>query len=220
MTKLLIFDLDGTLINTIADLAAACNYALQQTGHRIFPISSYPQMVGNGIYRLMARALRAQGIDAAEDGPEVKEMTPLFKSYYDCHNADNSAPYPGIVELLNQLQNDGYKLAVASNKYQAATDKIVRSFFPEIRWAAVLGQRDGVPHKPDPLVVSEVMETAGITDTAEVLYVGDSGVDLATAAAASVRFVAVTWGFVSEPDLLAAGAKNVARTADEIVQFL
>lgn len=216
-TKLIIFDLDGTLINTIDDLATACNYALRQCGYREHAVADYPQMVGNGIYRLMARALRAQGIDAAEDGPEVQAMTPHFKGYYDQHNADLSRPYPGITELLAELQNEGYMLAVASNKYQAATEKLVRSFFPDIRWTAIFGQRDGIPHKPDPMVVREIMERAGIHEKCEVCYVGDSNVDMDTAANAGVSAIAVCWGFVREEDLK---AERIAHTSEELKLYI
>lgn len=224
--KLIIFDLDGTLINTIADLAAACNYALRMTGHREHAVEDYPRMVGNGIYKLMSRSLRAQGIDVAEDSPEVMAMTPHFVQYYNQHNSDHSEPYPGIPELLKKLSSfpeEGLgevALAIASNKYHAATEVIVRHFFPDIPFAAILGQRDGVAKKPDPTIVYELMQQTGITDKREVLYVGDSLVDIATAKNAGVDVVAVDWGFQKREELMAAQPNRVVHCCDEILEYM
>lgn len=226
MYKLVVFDLDGTLINTIADLAAACNYALRMTGHREHAVEDYPRMVGNGIYKLMSRSLRAQGIDVAEDSPEVMAMTPYFVQYYNQHNADHSEPYPGIPELLRKLSplpEEGLGevvLAIASNKYHAATEVIVRHFFPEIPFAAILGQRNGVAKKPDPTIVYELMQQTGITDKREVLYVGDSLVDIATAKNAGVDVVAVTWGFQKKDELQAARPDYLVDSTDEILAII
>lgn len=225
--KLIIFDLDGTLINTIADLAAACNYALRMTGHREHAVEDYPRMVGNGIYKLMSRSLRAQGIDVAEDSPEVMAMTPHFVQYYNLHNADHSEPYPGISELLKKLsfslpeeQFGKVSLAIASNKYHAATEVIVRHFFPEIPFAAILGQRDGVAKKPDPTIVFELMQQTGVMDKREVLYVGDSLVDIATAKNAGVDVVAVSWGFQKKDELQAARPDYLVDSTDEILAII
>ena len=230
MYRLIVFDLDGTLINTIADLAAACNYALRMTGHREHAVEDYPRMVGNGIYKLMSRSLRAQGIDAAEDSPEVMAMTPYFKEYYNLHNADHSTPYPGIPELLKTLSSplplDGERgtggkgLCIASNKYHAATEVIVHHFFPDIPFAAILGQRDGVAKKPDPTIVYELMEQTGVTDKREVLYVGDSLVDIATARNAGVDVVAVTWGFQKKDELQAARPDYLVDSTKEILRII
>lgn len=224
--RLIIFDLDGTLLNTIADLAAACNHALRACGYREHPVDSYPQMVGNGIYKLMMRALRAQGIEADELGPEVMAMTPYFKAYYGEHYADHSSPYPGIVELLAAISERSetgggeIMLAIASNKYQAATELIARKFFSDTRWLAIRGQRDDFPKKPDPAVVFEIMKTAGITRPEQVLYVGDSGVDMETARRAGVESVGVTWGFVEERVLADYHPDHIVHEAQEILQYI
>jgi phosphoglycolate phosphatase len=128
-------------------------------------------------------------------------------------------PYAGVSALLAALQERGVRLAVASNKFQAGTEKLVQTFFPEIRFEAVFGQRPEVPLKPDPAVVEEILARTGIARE-EVLYVGDSGVDMRTALAAGVRSVGVTWGFRSREELIETGAKHLVDRADEILKLL
>lgn len=152
MKKLVIFDLDGTLLNTIADLAHSTNYALNKLGYPTHDIEKYNFMVGNGINKLFERAL-PEGEKTEENVLRVRKE---FIPYYDVHNADDSRPYPGISELLSYLQSEGIQLAVASNKYQAATEKLIAYYFPKIRFTAVFGQREGVNVKPDPAVVFDI----------------------------------------------------------------
>ena len=177
MKKLIIFDLDGTLLNTIADLAQSTNHALQALGYPTHPESAYNFMVGNGINKLRARPPRR----GKERRKNVLRVRKKFVPYYDVHNADKSRPYPGIPELLEQLQEKGMILAVASNKYQSATVKLISHYFPHIRFTAVFGQREGVNVKPDPTVVHDILDITRISRE-DVLYVGDSGVDMQTAA--------------------------------------
>ena len=203
--RLIIFDLDGTLVNTITDLAYACNHALEACGYKPYRVEDYPRMVGNGIYRLMSRALKAQGIDAEADSEQVEEMTPIFKDYYNHHLTDHSVAYDGITEMLEDLQNKGVLLAVASNKYQQATEQIIRMLFPSIHFTAILGQRDGIAKKPDPQIVYEIIDIANSTQVQaivkeDVLYVGDSHVDQQTAENAGVEYKLVNWGFESQQD--------------------
>ena len=181
MKKLVIFDLDGTLLNTIADLAHSTNYALNKLGYPTHEIEKYNFMVGNGIDKLFERAL-PEGEKSKENVLRVRKE---FVPYYDIHNADDSRPYPGIPELLSYLQDAGIQITVASNKYQAATQKLIDHYFPEIHFTAVFGQREGIKVKPDPTVVFDILEVAKVTKE-EVLYVGDSGVDMQTAANAGV----------------------------------
>lgn len=196
MKKLVIFDLDGTLLNTIADLANSTNHALKKLGYPIHKIEEYNFMVGNGINKLFERAL-PEGEKTEENVLRVRQE---FVSYYDKHNADESKPYPGIAALLEALQTQGIQLAVASNKYQAATEKLVAHYFPNIRFIAVLGQRDGVKVKPDPAIVEDILRIANV-EKKEVLYVGDSGVDMQTAINAGVTSCGVTWGFRPRTEL-------------------
>lgn len=190
MKRLVIFDLDGTLLNTIADLANSTNHALNQLGYPTHEPEEYNFMVGNGINKLFERAL-PEGEKTEENVLRVRRE---FIPYYDQHNADESRPYPGIPELLETLQTKGIQLAVASNKYQAATEKLIAHYFPNIRFIAVFGQRDGVNVKPDPAIVEDILRISG-TPKKEVLYVGDSGVDMQTARNAGVTACGVTWGF-------------------------
>lgn len=196
MKKLIIFDLDGTLLNTIADLAQSTNHALQTLGYPTHEESAYHFMVGNGINKLFERAL-PEGEKTEENVLRVRKE---FIPYYDLHNADKSRPYPGIPELLEQLQEQRMQLAVASNKYQAATVKLIAHYFPHIRFAAVFGQREGVNVKPDPTVVQDILSIAKVA-RADVLYVGDSGVDMQTATNAGVTACGVTWGFRPRTEL-------------------
>lgn len=212
--QLVIFDLDGTLLDTVADLANATNQALGQCGYPTHPVEAYYQFVGNGINKLFARALPAEH----SDEENVLRIRSLFVPYYNAHNADCSRPYPGVVELLRTLEKKGVKLAVASNKYHEATLKLVHHFFPDIHFAAVYGQRDGVPIKPAPDVVFDILQDTGVSKE-ETLYVGDSGVDMLTACHAEVESVGVTWGFRSEEELREHKATHVVHGAEEILTF-
>ena len=196
MKKLVIFDLDGTLLNTIADLAHSTNYALNKLGNPTHEIEKYNFMVGNGIDKLFERAL-PEGEKSKENVLRVRKE---FVPYYDIHNADDSRPYPGIPELLSYLQDAGIQITVASNKYQAATEKLIAHYFPGIRFVAVFGQREGVKVKPDPAVVHDILRIAGVSKD-EVLYVGDSGVDMQTAINSGVTSCGVTWGFRPRTEL-------------------
>ena len=190
MKKIAIFDLDGTLVNTIADLACSTNFALAELGFPVHPVDAYRFMVGNGIHKLFERALP----EGSKDAEHISMVRSLFLSHYDLHNTDLSRPYPGIPELLAQLQQEGVLLAVASNKYIAATQKLIAFFFPEISFSLVLGQREGVPVKPDPTIVNDILQATGLSAD-DVLYIGDSGVDMNTALNAGVTACGVTWGF-------------------------
>lgn len=215
MKKLIIFDLDGTLLNTIADLAASTNYALGELGINAHPLESYPTFVGNGIRKLFERAL-----PVTKRTPEmVEKVRELFMPYYDAHNADLTTIYPGIAELLNTLQDKGVQLAVASNKYQSATEKLMQHYFPDIRFVSVLGQREGIPVKPDAGIVLDTLKAAGVT-AEETLYVGDSGVDMQTARNGGVESVGVTWGFRPLLELESNGAQHIINTPEELLKLL
>lgn len=214
-TRLVIFDLDGTLLNTIADLAAATNHALSLLGYPVHPVGAYPAMVGHGIRKLFERALPADERTEAN----VERVRRLFVPYYDLHNADESRPYEGIPELLRELHRRGVGLAVASNKYQAAAERLVRHFFGNLPFAAIYGQRDGVPTKPDPAIVRDILRDAAVTAEA-VVYVGDSGVDMQTAAAAGVTACGVTWGFRPRADLEAFRPAWIIDRPQELLQKL
>lgn len=191
-TELVIFDLDGTLLDTIGDLAAACNHTLAVCGHPQHPLESYRTFVGNGITKLVER--------------------------YQSHIADLTRPYGGVVELLDALRGRGIAVAVASNKYQAGTEILVRRFLGDC-FAVVFGQRDGVPVKPDPRIVRDILAATGV-GAGSALYVGDSDVDMATAANASLESVGVAWGFRPKAELVAAGANHLIDRPEQLLEIV
>ncbi|MGM9803953.1 MAG: HAD family hydrolase [Muribaculaceae bacterium] len=215
MKKLVIFDLDGTLLNTIEDLGNAANYALGKNGYPTHSLASYPFFVGNGVRNLIRKALS----DDSRNDSVIDSLLKDFKEYYNEHNTDCTKPYDGITELLVKLQDAGVKLAVASNKYQLATDKIVSHFFGDIEFASVHGQREGVNVKPDPSVVFAILAETKVPK-AEVLYVGDSGVDMETARRACVDSCGVTWGFRSEKELNEYHADVIVHKASDILDIV
>jgi phosphoglycolate phosphatase len=214
---LIIFDLDGTLLNTIDDLGHACNHALSQLGFPTHAIDSYPALVGNGVKNLIRRALP----ESERTEENVERVYTAFVPYYDAHNADYTRPYEGIVGLLQNLKKEGHTLAVASNKYQAATEKIVNQLFPSI-FDVILGEREGIARKPDPQIVYDIFRMTNHTSntTSSVLYVGDSLVDMETAQNAQLPFIACSWGFVSRQQLLQAGATQIIDHPAELEQFI
>lgn len=193
---LVIFDLDGTLLNTIADLAAAANHALQVNGFPTHAPEAYPYFVGNGVRKLLWRVLPEE----ARSDEMIDRLMVDFKEYYGEHLYVHTQPYNGISELLQQLRANDVQIAVASNKYQAAVNRLIDHFFGDLHWAAIWGQREGIPVKPDPSIVFGILSEVP-TPKAKVLYVGDSGVDMTTARRAGVTSVGVNWGFRSEQEL-------------------
>ncbi len=224
---LLIFDLDGTLINTIDDLGQACNHALSACGFPTHKIEDYPRLVGNGINKLIERALPEEHRNEAT----VLRLREYFVPFYDQHNCDLTRPYDGIPELLKALKQKGDEamrrkgerlfLAVASNKYQAATEKIVAHFFPNT-FDIVLGEREGVPRKPDPQIVWDIIHRLSplASNLSPIYYIGDSLVDAATAKAANLPFVACTWGFCTEEQLAQAQPNYMIHHPSEIGQII
>ncbi|MDE5643077.1 MAG: HAD family hydrolase [Muribaculaceae bacterium] len=215
MKSLVIFDLDGTLLNTIDDLGNACNEALRQMGYQPHALTSYPMMVGNGITRLIERALP----DEARTERIIAEVRRHFMAYYDNHCCDMTVPYPGIELLLEELTRRNINLAVTSNKYQRAVSLLISRYFSKYNFKVVLGQHDGVPPKPDPSIVFEALSQCP-TPKSDVLYVGDSGVDMETARRACVESVGVTWGFRSEKELRAAYADHIIEEPCDLIGLL
>ena len=198
MYKLIIFDLDGTLLDTMEDITNGVNHALTACGCRRITVDHCRTLVGNGIKNLLRDAL-PEDIKTDE---MLAQMSEYFYPYYNAHLSDFTRPYPGMTETLETLAANGMKLAVASNKFQAGTEELVEKFFGHIDFVKVLGQREGYPIKPDAGVVFEIMEAAGETKE-DVLYCGDSDVDMKTGNNAGVRTLAVTWGFRTKEQLLA-----------------
>lgn len=215
MKTFVIFDLDGTLLNTIDDLATATNHALTTLGYPPHGMWVYPTLVGNGVAKLIERALP----DEAREEKNVRAALDVFRAYYDEHCCDKTVPYPGIPELLEELTSRGVNLAVTSNKYEAAVTKIISHYFPSANFRAVLGNVDGIPRKPDPSIVFKALSMCP-TPKSEVLYVGDSGVDIETARRACVDSVGVTWGFRPISELTAAFADHIVSTASQILDLV
>lgn len=214
MKKLVIFDLDGTLLNTIEDLGHAANYALEKNGFATHTMASYPFFVGNGVRRLITRVLP----EDHRDNATLERMLKDFKEYYDVHNCDYTRPYSGIYELLLDLRDAGVKLAVASNKYQSAVTRIIKHYFGDFDWVAAEGQVEGRNVKPDPSIVFSILAQAQVPK-AEVLYVGDSGVDMETARRACIDSVGVTWGFRSEKELVESFAGCIISNPQDILHL-
>lgn len=212
MRQLVIFDLDGTLLNTIDDLGNAANHTMDVLGFPRHSPLSYPSMVGNGVSRLIERALP----DSART-PGIRERAlAIFREWYDEHLADTTRPYPGIERLLDELTARGIRVAVASNKYESATRSLIARFFPNVEWGAVCGHTEGYPVKPDPSIVFRVL-TECPAPKEQTLYVGDSGVDMETARRACVDSVGVTWGFRPAAELRSHYATWIVNSADEIL---
>lgn len=233
-----IFDLDGTLLNTISDLGTACNHALAAFGFPLHSLDEYPHLVGNGVNRLIERALPAGHKDEAT----VLSLREVFVPYYDTHNCVHTQPYKDIPELLRTLKQRGFRLAVASNKYQAATAQLVEHFFPDT-FDVVFGERPNVPRKPDPQIVRDILTRLSTINsqpstslntkpstlnfsqhstlnTQLIIYIGDSLVDVQTARNAGLPVIACTWGFCSEKELEAARPDYLARHPADILSFI
>jgi phosphoglycolate phosphatase len=216
MTKLAIFDLDGTLLNTVEDLGNATNYALTQCGFSIHPTDAYYQMVGRGIYNLFRAAIPSEY--ATEDN--VQRMASYFIPYYDTHKCDCTRPYDGIPEMLKTITDRGVRLAVASNKYQDGAEKLVHHFFGEYDFVRILGQREGQPIKPDPAIVDQVLAEVPSVTKSETVYVGDSNVDMQTGLNAGVRTVGVSWGFRTREELAAYTPSAIVDTPEELSRVI
>lgn len=197
MTKLIIFDLDGTLLDTIDDLAAACNHALISCGCPARERNEYFMLVGRGIDNLFRGALPAD----RRNEEMVEKMRGFFLPYYKEHGCDLTRPYDGIVEMLERLSAAGIRFAIASNKFQAGTEALVQRYFNRFDFVRILGQMEGNPIKPDPQIVLEAMEGVPGIGKDEVIYCGDSDVDMMTGMNAGVRTIGVTWGFRTRNEL-------------------
>lgn len=213
---LVIFDLDGTLLNTIGDLAASVDYVMRSRNLPEHSDAEYRQMVGGGIKRLVERALPAS---LAANEAYVEECVAQFRRYYVENIDRHTHPYDGMPALLHRLQRCGVKVAVASNKFQHGTERLVAKFFSDVEFVAIEGNRDGAPLKPDPQIVRNIMAIADVP-AERTIMVGDSGIDIRTAAAAGIASVGVAWGFRFAEELYDAGATKVASTISELEEIL
>lgn len=215
MIKAVIFDLDGTLVNSLNDLAVSTNYSLKQHGFDTYPVEDYKYLIGDGMVKLIERAI-----------PKDSLNDETFKSVFDCfmaHYRENflvkTVAYDGIKEALNTLSLMGLKLAVVSNKADDMAKRVVFSIFGEGVFDAVSGKREGYPTKPDPTLTLEIIGDLGVKPQ-ECVFVGDSGMDTATAVNAGCYPLGVLWGFRSKAELLENGARSLANKPSEIIEII
>ncbi|MBE5039378.1 HAD family hydrolase [Ructibacterium gallinarum] len=209
MKKICVFDLDGTLVNSIEDIAGAVNRALKQIGRAPYPVSDYRHMVGNGMELLMQRALK-EGTRQ-----ELLLLTELYQKEYLSHCCENTKPYSGILKLLNQLKQHGFLLAVLSNKPQVQSEAVVSSLFPAHTFFRIIGQRAEFPRKPAPDSLFALLASAQASKE-EAWYIGDSDVDIQLGYNAGVDTIGVSWGFRGKDELKNAGAKQIVDTPLEL----
>lgn len=208
-----IFDLDGTLLDTLSDLCNSANHALETVGRPAYPLDAYRTLVGQGVENLFIDALgpEHQGLRA--------DAVAAFHAHYAQHRFDTTAPYPGIGHLLATLQASGVRLGVLSNKPHSATVDVIDRYFSELDWAVVRGHKPNTPPKPDPTSAGEVLKEIGV-DAERCAYVGDTKVDMLTGKAAGMYTVGVSWGFRSVEELRNNGADAIADSADELLALL
>ena len=213
--QLAIFDLDGTLLDTIGDLAAACNHMLALRELPLHTEAEYHKMVGNGILNLVKRALPEE----LRTPEYVEAARQDFLAYYTANIDRYSHPYEGIREVLHSLQSSGWALAVASNKFDEGTQLLVANIFPEISFEAIYGNKEGFPLKPSKDLIDLIMKECGATREATTM-IGDSGVDMQTAKNAGIRSVGCTWGFRSREELEENGADYIVNNPTELLNIL
>lgn len=212
MIRAVLFDLDGTLTNTLDDIADAMNRSLRLHGLPEWPVDAYRYLVGDGAKKLAERAVR----ERQELALSVQRE---YQAYYQEHTRVKTKPYDGVPELLRALQVRGVPMAVFSNKPDADTKNVVAHFFPEIRWTVVRGQVEGVPVKPDPAGALAVAKALGVLP-ADVLYLGDTSTDMHCALNAGMHPVGALWGFRTEAELRESGAEKLAAHPQDILTML
>ncbi|HXK70212.1 MAG TPA: HAD family hydrolase [Caldisericia bacterium] len=212
--KAVVFDLDGTLLNTLTDLANSMNSVIVRFGFSPHPVSDYKYLAGGGVEELVIKALP----DDVKDENLIKKLVNELLREYEKHCFDTTHPYDNIPELLDKLMEKGIRMAVFSNKQDKFTKIMVSKLLPKAKFEVVLGARDNVPKKPDPTSVFEIANTMKLS-TEEFIYLGDSGIDMKTALAAGMYPVGALWGFRTKEELLEAGAKALIQDPLELLNF-
>lgn len=208
--KSYIFDLDGTLLDSLTDLAASCNYALRMNNMPERTIDEVRMFVGNGVRKLMERAI------SKGDNNELFEKTYSdFRKHYLIHNLDHTSPYKGVLKMLQALKNNGCNIAVVSNKFYAATQELVSHFFGEYVSVAI-GERENIKKKPSPDTVFEALRQLNV-DKDNAVYIGDSDVDVMTAKNSGIPCISVLWGFRNKKFLIDHGANVFVEKPSEIL---
>lgn len=214
MIKAVLFDLDGTLVDSLIDLADGVNYALTQKGFSTHPVESFKYFVGDGIPKMIERALP----EGNRDADTVNEVKNIFLPYYAIHYADNTYAYYGMPELVNRLKADGFIVAVVTNKDQNMANEVVTKLYGNA-FDLIFGKRDGIPAKPDPTAALMAMSELGVTPK-ECVFIGDSGMDVATAVNSGAVPVGELWGFRKEDELLANGAKYIISKPNQLLDII
>lgn len=213
--KAVIFDLDGTLLDTIDDLGDSMNSVLERHGYPVHDLGAYKYFVGNGMRNLVLRALPEDNRDSASVDRGLMEMRDEYAKRW----ADKTRPYPGIPALLDALTMKGIKLAVLSNKLDRFSNDIVKKLLPDWSFYPVYGEREGVPIKPDPAGALEIAQILGLSPE-EFLYLGDTGIDMKTAISAGMYAIGVLWGFRNAEELMNNGANMIIADPLEILKLL
>lgn len=214
MIKAVIFDLDGTLVNSLYDLADATNYALQQNGFPIHETEKYKYFIGNGIPRLIERALPE---DNRNTKTKLKVKEDFFK-YYSVHYADKTVAYEGMVDAVNKIKAQGIKIAVVTNKADVMAKTVTKAVYGGI-FDIVVGLSDKFPSKPDPASTFSTLKALGATPK-ESLFVGDSGVDMQTGVNSGIAPVGVLWGFRGREELKDNGARYIIEKPCELLNII
>ena len=207
--KLAIFDMDGTILSTLDDLANGVDYALSENGLPARSKQETRAALGRGV-----RFLIEQSVPAGLSDAEISKVEEDFLKYYKVHSMDNTRPYDGIVELIKEVRASGIKTAVVSNKIDSAVKELCANFF-EGAFDVAYGERPGIPRKPDPKPINAIIDEFGLSKD-EVVYIGDSEVDLLTANNAEINHIIVTWGFRDRAFLEQNGAKNLVESMEEL----
>lgn len=215
MIKIAVFDLDGTLVDSLTDLALNVNKGLKKAGLPVHPVESYKRFVGNGRETLIKRAMG----DFADDAEKAKTVRETFDAEYKIHCNDNTAAYPGCDKMLAQLSAAGIKTAVLSNKPDEFVDRILKKLYPDHSFTEAWGQKPEYKCKPDKEALHAMLSIYSIARD-ECVYIGDSDVDVFTAQNAGVKLVGVSWGFRGKAELISAGAPFVADTAAELTDYI
>lgn len=214
-----VFDLDGTLLDTLEDLMDALNYALERYGHPIRTLEEVRSFVGNGARRLIERALPEGGsISIPDRSAEIEKILPAFQEYYSAHCEEKTCVYDGAAELIKRLNASGFKLAIVSNKPDSAVKTLNQSYFSGYVHTAA-GEKEGIRRKPAPDMVENALKELG-SSKSEAVYVGDSEVDIQTAANAGLACISVTWGFRSADFLKENGAAVLAHSPKEVYDLI
>ncbi len=213
MIKGVIWDLDGTLVDSLRDLARSANMALREMGLKTHTVEGYKPFLGFGSMGLI------RGMAPGLDSESEQKLLSLYWSYYERHRLDNTALYDGIGEVVNELDNRGIKMAIVSNKHQSSLDAICQNLFRDGLFCAIFGNNPDYPTKPDPTLTLKVIADMGLRPK-EVLFIGDSEIDFMTSQNAGTEHLCVSWGFRTKARLIEAGATNIIDRPEQIIEFL